>query len=867
MSAELKNDDDMDTSEAEEQLIIKDTNTVFSLIPPGFPNPPLPQSGPLFNPLLNFNNSSRSTLNSSNIGLSQPLPPIQFLNPYNQNYSLFSPKNNNLPHYDENLILNNDEPIEIKPSTDSPLLTENLVTISLKSLVNKLKLSSLPKEVPCVISLQGGNADIELIEKNRQGLDLIFVVDVSGSMDSGKLNLVKLTMEFVVTLLKEYDRMSIIVFSNEAHIVCPLIVMSQVGKTKINGLIEGLAVISGTNMEVGVCAALHSLADRKYINQLTSVLMLSDGIDDQTTTINERINNLMSKYKQKITNDFRIHTFGYGKDHDSRVMNTIAEQNNGNFYFIENETSIGEAFGNCLGELVSLAGDNVQVSLKTKACGIPFSLCKVFSSNGDVVFPMPQIFFNDKKDSVFVLKFEKPLEAVNVKSICPLEARVSYTLKSGEVKSLTENLVIEIAKENEEVQESDYVVIEYFRVKIAEVLKEIVQLADQNKLQEAQTKAKNAQNELKNSSVFGNSVIQALFNDLEDAQRRVFSRQSWEAGGRAQVTSLQHSHFMQKPSSNCVSYQNSVQSNYSLNANIYLTSSIANPQPNFYNTLPISNNPNRNLPPANFPSSNFNNTKPGKLFFPPMNNPNFQSLNNPILLPQPILCNQPSPNFFNQPIPYNQPIPHNQPIPNFLPQSKPYNQPLPFNQFIPQNQPIPHNQPIPNFLPQSKPYNQPLPFNQPNPNNQYIPSPSVLNNQNLFGQVPNSINIMKSNSFKSSSILSTNLPSGSLNNPIGSLGNNQPNPKPFISGPSQLSGVSNQNSIINQPLNSLNSPVSSIETSLYNKLPSGSLNPSVPNEIPNFNQNLPNYQPDPPLLPYSNPSSNFRIPPNKTELP
>ena len=102
-------------------MIIKDTNTVFSLIPPGFPNPPLPQSGPLFNPLLNFNNSSRSTLNSSNIGLSQPLPPIQFLNPYNQNYSLFSPKNNNLPHYDENLILNNDEPIEIKPSTDSPL--------------------------------------------------------------------------------------------------------------------------------------------------------------------------------------------------------------------------------------------------------------------------------------------------------------------------------------------------------------------------------------------------------------------------------------------------------------------------------------------------------------------------------------------------------------------------------------------------------------------------------------------------------------------------------------------------------------------------------------------------------------------------
>ena len=32
---------------------------------------------------------------------------------------------------------------------------------------------------------------------------------------------------------------------------------------------------------------------------------------------------------------YTIHTFGFGKDHDSKLMTDIARLKNGNFYYIE----------------------------------------------------------------------------------------------------------------------------------------------------------------------------------------------------------------------------------------------------------------------------------------------------------------------------------------------------------------------------------------------------------------------------------------------------------------------------------------------------------------------------------------------------
>lgn len=546
----------------------------------------------------NSNNLTATTASSNSLIGSFPpqnfnpppmLPQFNYIqqnipNPYPQ---LFNPVPQMNPRgmmnpYSPSVRLDNDEPVELKPFAKMSESAEDLVSITMKSAYSKIQ-ANKPIEMPCILSVHGGNADIEQIEKNRQGLDLVFVVDISGSMSGEKLELVKTTMEFVVTIMKEFDRVCIIPFSDNAYILCPLTVMNESGKANVTGIIQGLSTIGGTNMESGIAAAFHCLADRKITNQNTSIFMLSDGVDNDTRTVNARMQETTNRYIPRISGEFRLHTFGYGRDHDSRVMSSLAENNNGNFYYVENQESVTDAFGNCLGELVALIANNVIANITTVTCEVPFKLSKVYSINGDTSFPMQNIYFDDRKDAVFLLQFFGTEDKIQAKTISPIEAVVTYTLKSGRQTSKKGVLVIEITEEAEIIEVPE-VMIEYYRVRGAEMLKEVMVLADRNDLQAAEKKAKEAEEEIKNSSVSQNPKIQALIKDLADAQVRVASKNSWESGGRAQLSSVQNCHYHQKASNNCVSYQMPMQNMYSLSANTYVSS-----KPMAINSVPLLN--------------------------------------------------------------------------------------------------------------------------------------------------------------------------------------------------------------------------------------------------------------------------------------
>lgn len=47
-----------------------------------------------------------------------------------------------------------------------------------------------------------------------------------------------------------------------------------------------------------------------------------------------------------------MHTFGYGNDHDAKLMSDIAELKRGYFYFVRDITTVDEAFINTLGGLM-----------------------------------------------------------------------------------------------------------------------------------------------------------------------------------------------------------------------------------------------------------------------------------------------------------------------------------------------------------------------------------------------------------------------------------------------------------------------------------------------------------------------------------
>ena len=609
--------DSFDSGEEENVVIARSTvfpNTLnpaspaFQLPQPFISAPthhiPLPQP-PIFN-AQNLSNaptlfSSTRTTNSyqSSPSLFNNPPPPQFhvqsnryqLNLYSEVYS-------------SSLKLDNDEEFVLKPVEEIKEISSEPVSIKISPMHSKLKIGTSEVDLVCSLTLLGLSAELEVIEKNREGLDLVFVVDISGSMGSGKIDLVKVTIEFVLTLLKDYDRVCIIGFSDNAFIYCPMTVMNEVGKLKVGNIVQCLKPSGGTNIESGVRAALHLLADRKLVNQLTAIMLLSDGVDNNTQSVNNRIRDAIDEFKPRINSSFKMHTFGYGADHDSAIMNLMAELTRGNFYYIENVTSVTDAFSNCMGELVSLVANKIRASLTTLPCEVPFKLSKVFSSNEDTSFDMPDLFFDDQQDAVFILKFE-PSEVQMTGKISPIKALVSYTLKGGSQVSKEVFLEIELAGEDEEVGVNKDVQLEYYRVRGAETLKKVAKKADGGLMEEARKIGNEFQVELEGCSVRENPKMQYLLKDIVDAQVRTQNVNSWNSGGRAQVISVSNTHSNKTSSNNCVSYQKPMQAMYSVSSNIYAKSlpvqSIVRNISNSGMGFGYQTNPNQPLP---YPSPN-----------------------------------------------------------------------------------------------------------------------------------------------------------------------------------------------------------------------------------------------------------------------
>ena len=76
--------------------------------------------------------------------------------------------------------------------------------------------------------------------------------------------------------------------------------------------------------------AFQVLAQRKFKNSVSSVFLLSDGLDGGAEAS-------VSKFlmQSNLEESISINTFGFGSDHDATMMREIAKLRDGNFYYIE----------------------------------------------------------------------------------------------------------------------------------------------------------------------------------------------------------------------------------------------------------------------------------------------------------------------------------------------------------------------------------------------------------------------------------------------------------------------------------------------------------------------------------------------------
>ncbi|KAJ7557848.1 hypothetical protein O6H91_04G012300 [Diphasiastrum complanatum] len=410
---------------------------------------------------------------------------------------------------------------------------------------------------------------------SRAPLDLVTVLDVSGSMAGTKLLLLKHAMAFVVQNLSPADRLSVIAFSSTAKRLFPLRRMVPEGRQAALQAIDALISTGGTNIGEGLRKGSKVLKDRREHNPVASIMLLSDGQDTYSMGARGRLPQLQVQgvnYRRIVPGflthglqhgqvQIPVHTFGFGADHDAATMHSISEVSGGTFSFIQAEGTVQDAFAQCIGGLLSVVAQDVQLSMSTNMQRIELKSIQVGSYESSIedngrsgTVKLGYLYAEEERDILFEFKIpvlEKPplgsgseMQILNVKCTYkdPVSQKIFQTIPQGLSISRPDQV------EQDQVKISLDVDRQRNRLRVAQAISEAKLLADAADIQGAQRLLQNAKLALQKSIAFGSGdqLSKALESELVEIQVRMANRQMYERLGRAYILSAQSSHFRQR---------------------------------------------------------------------------------------------------------------------------------------------------------------------------------------------------------------------------------------------------------------------------------------------------------------------------------
>jgi Ca-activated chloride channel homolog len=195
----------------------------------------------------------------------------------------------------------------------------------------------------------------ELLSEDRTSCNLVFLLDVSGSMSpENKLPLLKKAFKILVKSLKADDKISIVVYAGSAGLVLPSTLGSEKDKilTAIDNLHAGGSTAGGAGIQLAYKTAMNNLIEGGN----NRIILATDGdFNVGVSNTPELVQMIEEKRREGIY--LTILGFGMGNYKDGR-LEELADKGNGNYYYIDNILEANKVFNHDLmGTLFTIAKD------------------------------------------------------------------------------------------------------------------------------------------------------------------------------------------------------------------------------------------------------------------------------------------------------------------------------------------------------------------------------------------------------------------------------------------------------------------------------------------------------------------------------
>jgi Ca-activated chloride channel family protein len=215
-----------------------------------------------------------------------------------------------------------------------------------------------PQHLLARVAIKGKEID----NQARPASNLVFLIDVSGSMQSpDKLPMLKQSMRTLLDSLDERDHVGIVVYAGTEGVVLEPTRLDDRGKSAAIAALEKLEAGGSTNGGAGLMRAYQMAMAHKAAGSVNRVILATDGDFNVGTTGQGQLVDLV---KERAAEGVSLSVVGFGTGNlNDAMLEAITNDGNGNYFYIDDNGEAERIFVKKLtGTLVTIAKDvKIQV--------------------------------------------------------------------------------------------------------------------------------------------------------------------------------------------------------------------------------------------------------------------------------------------------------------------------------------------------------------------------------------------------------------------------------------------------------------------------------------------------------------------------